>query len=285
MTVPGAASGTAREATASWRAGSNIAPMSSRREKPSLASTSTACCWMCSMPSMIEPGSTSACASARSRLSSTGSHWLATWARASAAARRTWSAHRLRALSASARARSRRSLASASWASRSAGAASPPLPGAARPSTGSLIGGELGVDHVVAAIALRGPGRPALRARGRAEPVIDLLQLAGELAEPGQGRVLFEGLPGVGHQVLRAGLLVHGDRVAAVGQQPLHLVGGGVEGVAGVGKLAHPQVLVAVPLCVRDHALDLGLVQVGALADRDPLLGAGILVPGRYVQD
>src|SRR5215469_5194035 len=181
MTVPGAASATGREATASWRAGSNIAPMSSRREKPSFASTSRACCWTCSMPSMIEPGSAWACASARSRLSSTGSHWMATWALASAAARRTWSAHRLRVLSASA--------------------------GATGPSAGSLIGGELGVDHVVAAaIALRGPGRPAaLRAGGRAEAVVHLLQLPGQLAEPGQGRLLLEGLPGVGYQVLRAG--------------------------------------------------------------------------------
>src|SRR6202020_1854166 len=58
-------------------------------------------------------------------------------------------------------------------------------------------------------------------------------------------------------------------------QQPLDLVGGGVEGVAGIGQLAQPPVLVTVPLGVRDHPLDLGLVQVRGLADGDPLFGAG----------
>ena len=37
-------------------------------------------------------------------------------------------------------------------------------------------------------------------------------------------------------------------------------------------------------LGVRHHPLDLRLVQVGALADGDPLLGPGVLVPGGNVE-
>src|SRR5215469_1162989 len=61
----------------------------------------------------MEPGSACACASARSRLSTTGSHCNATLARVSISARLTWLAHFLRMLSRSARARSRRSSSSA----------------------------------------------------------------------------------------------------------------------------------------------------------------------------
>src|SRR5258708_32164183 len=173
-----------------------------------------------------------------------------------------------------------RSTPAAGWArSRSP----PPGLGPGPPAV-SLIGRELGVDHIVAAVALRRSGRRALRARGRAEAVIDLLELAGELTEPGQGRLLLDGLPGVGHQVVRSRPLVDGDRVAALGQQPLDPVGGCVAGRAGVGQLAQAAVLVTVLLGVADHPLDLGLVQVGGLADRDPLLGAGAAVRGRAVQ-
>src|SRR5258706_248644 len=38
------------------------------------------------------------------------------------------------------------------------------------------------------------------------------------------------------------------------------------------------------PLGIGDHPLDLGLIQGGGLGDRDPLLGPGVLVPGRYVE-
>src|SRR5258708_39700682 len=38
------------------------------------------------------------------------------------------------------------------------------------------------------------------------------------------------------------------------------------------------------PLGITDHPLDLGLIQVGGLGDRDSLLGPGVLVPGRYIE-
>src|SRR5215468_7793218 len=312
--VPGGTRGSYVAATASCRAGSNVAPVSSRREKPRLASTPRACCRTAWIPSTIVRGSAAACSSARSRLSTTGSHCLATSVRASASARSTWAAHRLRRLSRSARARSLWSSASASRASRSATAAAPPGPPAppppsVRPVPGGpvsagpvsaptsrwtcggsppprpgcqppvmlLIGGELGVDHVIV-ITARGAGLVLRGGGGGAEAVVDLLELGGEVAQPVQRRIVLEGLPRVSHQRVRTRLLVHGHRIAEVREQPLHLVRGGIQRVARIGQLAHPPVLVAVPLGVCDHPVDFGLVQVGALADRDPLLGAGVLV-------
>src|SRR5215472_318756 len=268
-------------------------------------------------------GSAAACSSARSRLSTTGSHCLATSLRASAPARSTWAAQRLRKLSRSAKARSFWSSAAASRASRSATVAAPPGPpspsvrsvpegpASGGPATGGpvsapksrwacggsppprsgcrppavlLIGGELGVDHVIV-ITGRGTGLVLRGGGGGAEAVVDLLELGGEVAQPVQRRTVLEGLPRVGHQRVRPCLLVHGHRSAEVREQPLHLVGGGIQRVARVGHLAQPPVLVAVPLGICDHPVDFGLVQVGALADRDPLLAAGVLVLRRDVQD
>src|SRR5215510_11334495 len=328
--VPGGTRGSYVAATASCRAGSNVAPVSSRRGKPRLASTPRACCRTAWIPSTIVRGSAAACSSARSRLSTTGSHCLATSVRASASARSTWAAHRLRRLSRSARARSLWSSASASRASRSATAAAPPGPPAppppsVRPVPGGpvsggpapggpvsagpvsaptsrwtcggsppprpgcqppvmlLIGGELGVDHVIV-ITARGAGLVLRGGGGGAEAVVDLLELGGEVAQPVQRRIVLEGLPRVSHQRVRTRLLVHGHRIAEVREQPLHLVRGGIQRVARIGQLTHPPVFVAVPLGIRDHPLDLGRVQVGALADRDPLLGACVLVLRRDVQ-
>src|SRR5580704_2864660 len=312
--VPGGTRGSYVAATASCRAGSNVAPVSSRRGKPRPASTPRACCRTAWMPSTIVRGSAAACSSARSRLSTTGSHCLATWMPASASARSTWAAHRLRRLSRSATARSFWSSASASRACRPASRASrsasrasrsatvatggpvsepescwtcggspPPRPGC-HPPVMLLIGGELGVDHVIvitarcAGLVLRGRG-------GGAEAVVDLLELGGEVAQPVLRRIVLDGLPRVSHQRVRPCLLVHGHRIPEVRELPLHLVRGGIQRVARVGQLAQPLVLVAVPLGICDHPVDFGLVQVGALADRDPLLGAGVLVLRRDVQN
>src|SRR5262245_53558348 len=287
--VPGVTRGSYVAATASCRAGSNVAPVSSRRGKPRLASTPRACCRTAWIPSTIVLGSAAACSSARSRLSTTGSHCLATSVRASAPVRSTWAAHRLRRLARSARVRSFWSSASASRASRSATVATPAWPPAppapsVRPAPGgpvsggpapggpvpepescwacggspppgpgchapdmSLIGGELGVDHVIvitargARLVLRGGG-------GGAEAVVDLLELGGEVAQPVQRRIVPERLPGVSHQRVRPRLLVHGHRIAEVREQPLHLIRGGIQRVARIGQLAQPPVLVAVPL-------------------------------------
>src|SRR5260221_1629115 len=275
-------------------------------------------------PSMMASGSASECASARSRLSTTGSHSEATAAWVSATARLTWAAHRLRRLSRSASARSRRSSAPASrdrrpassasaaspagpaWAASPAGPAwaassacrapgvpvSPadsgcPLPGArlsgASPAPVSLMGSEFRVDHVVAVAA--GPGRHLvlrrrLRGSGRGQQaLVDLLQFERKSPEPFDRSVLAESLPGIGGQVFRARLLVHGQGVTALGEQVLHGIRGRVELVAGIGQLAQPPVFVAMPPGISDHPLDLGLIQVGGLGDRDPLLGAGVLVP------
>src|SRR5262249_22150705 len=278
---PGGTRGSYVPATASCRAGSNVAPVSSRREKPRLASTPRACCRTAWIPSTIVRGSAAACSSARSRLSTTGSHCLATSVRASAPARSIWAAHRLRRLARSARARSFWSSASASRASRSATVAAPPWPpappppsvwpapggpvsggpvsdrlvpggpapepescwacgGSLPPGPGchaplmSLIGGELGVDHVIvitargARLVLRGGG-------GGAEAVVDLLELGGEVAQPVQRRIVSERLPRISHQRVRPRLLVHGHRIAEVREQPLHLVRGGIQRVARSG--------------------------------------------------
>src|SRR5258708_5509578 len=280
-------------------------------------------------PSMMASGSASACASARSRLSTTGSHSEATAAWVSATARLTWAAHRLRRLSRSASARSRRSSAPASrerrpasWASAAspagparawpadarAGASSPagrapgapaspadsgcPLPGGrpprARPAPVSLMGSEFRVYHVVAVAA--GPGRPLvlrrrLRRTGRGQQaLVDLLQFVRQAPETAGRRVFFERLPGIGRQVFRTRLLVDGQGVTALGEQVLHGIRSRVEFVAGIGQLAQPPVFVAMPLGIIDHPLDLGLIQGGGLGDRDSLLGAGVLVPGRYIE-
>src|SRR5712671_3915095 len=316
-TVPASAPEAGREATASCRAGSNRAPRSSRSGKPSRVSTSRAWARTASIPSMMAAGSAVECASARSRLSTTGSHSLATAALVSASVRRTWTAHLLRSLSRSARARRRWSSSSAILvASAVIASPSPPAPARSAASTcpapsgrpvssgcavplpscsftgASLAGRELGIDHVVpaaAAVSAASRGRaglPPWRGRTRREQfLVDLPQLGVQAPDPLHRRLFLERLPGVGGQVLRPRLLVHRHRVAAFGQQVLDLVGRGIELVAGVGQLAQPPVLVPVLLGVGDHPRHLGLVQVGALADGDPLLGPGVLVPGRDVQD
>jgi hypothetical protein len=215
-TDPSAADGSARAATASCTAGSNRAPRSSRRAKPSCSSTLMA--WSCTAwtPSTIEAGSASAWLSARSRLSTTGSHSDATLALVSASVRLIWSAHFFRALSRSASARSRWSSSSAilraavsallasaapvpckaSWLSCGPG---PAAEGSCRGRAGggdesspgswcapwSLMGSELGVDDVVVAVGLSCGLRLALRSlTGGSERLVDLLQLGGQAPDP-----------------------------------------------------------------------------------------------------
>src|SRR5215470_7468989 len=183
---------------------------------------------------MIASGSASECASARSRLSATGSHSEATAAWVSATARLAWAAHRLRKLSRSARARSRWSSASATLDRRSASSAptlarSLDASGArssrASPAPGSLIGSEFRVDHVIGPAPrlgcllilwrrLRGPGRAQ-------QALVDLLQFQRQAPQSVDRSVLAESLPGVGRQGLRAGLLVHGERLSALVEQVL----------------------------------------------------------------
>src|SRR5579875_3710450 len=312
-TEPSAAPAASRAATASCRAGSNMAPWSSsRRGKPSRPSTPSAWSRTARTPSMMAAGSAEECSSARSRLSRTGSHSLVTAALVSASARVSWAAHLFRTLSRSARARRRRSSSSAirvpSSAIRSSGSAPwPPAPaapsGPARPagpvsadpsgragpavSSGgtevSLIGGELGVDHVVVARERLLAGR--FRRRRRAEDLVDGLELGRDRPYPIDRRLFPERLAGVGDQAFGPCLLVHQQGAAALGHYLLDLIGGRIQLVAGVGQLAQPAVLVAVLFGVGHHPLDLGLVQVGALADRDPLLGPGVPIAGRDVED
>ncbi len=148
------------------------------------------------------------------------------------------------------------------------------------------MGGELRVDHLIVVAARRRPGLRSAsfvpRRRHRAasdQALIHLLQLSAEVPEPVDWRLLLERLPGLRDQRFRPRLLVHWQGVAALVECALHRVGGRVEFVAHVGDLAKPPILVPVPLSVGDHPLDLGLVQVGAFADGDPLLGSGVLVP------
>src|SRR5262245_45627401 len=91
-TVPAGTSACGMTATASCLPGSNVVPSSSeRRGYPSFSSTRSACSRTARTPAMIAFGSEPACSSARSRLSSTGSHRAATCARSSA---RCWVASR-----------------------------------------------------------------------------------------------------------------------------------------------------------------------------------------------
>src|SRR5207253_5554413 len=78
---------------------------------------------------------------------------------------------------------------------------------------------------------------------------------------------------------LRLGRLV--DLVAELGELALGLVGGVLAGVARLGELAGPAVLLGVRLRVGDHALDLVVGQAAAGADLDLLLLAGAEVLGR----
>ena len=73
--------------------------------------------------------------------------------------------------------------------------------------------------------------------------------------------------------------------VAEFGQPALHLVGDGVELVAGVDFGADAGVFGPVRLGVGHHALDFARRQVRGLADRDRLLGARVLIAGRDVED
>ena len=152
--------GSGRVATASCRAGSNLAPRSSRRGKPRRASTSRACARTARTPSMMVAGSAVACASARSRLSITGSHCLATAALASASARLTCAAHLLRTLSRSARARRRRSSSSAIRAAWSAIVAATPAPRPRGPARRHPVDGGRG----------GGAGQPRAAVSRRAAP-------------------------------------------------------------------------------------------------------------------
>src|SRR6202044_662766 len=261
---------------------------------------------------MMASGSACECSRARSGLSITGSHSAASAALVSAAARLTWVAHLLRMLSASASARSRWSCASASLASRSATAAArlavdsmlaassvvPSAPALAVTSgcpwsaaPASFMSRELCVNHVVIGIGRPRLGRIGRRAALRRDSarcgqrLVDLLELSGQLLQALQWRIALERLPRVARQRLGPGLLVHRDRVAAPGQEVLDGVCSRVQLVAGVGQLAQPVVLITVLLGIPDHPLDFRLVKVGALTDRDPLLGAGVLVRGGDVQD
>src|SRR5262249_37482474 len=226
--VPGGTRGSYVAATASCRAGSNVAPVSSRGGKPRLASTPRACCRTAWIPSTIVRGSAAACSSARSRLSTTGSHCLATSVRASAPARSIWAAHRLRRLARSARARSFWSSASASRASRSATVAAPPWPPAPPPPSvwpapgGPVSGGPVS-DRLV-------PGGPA---PGGPAPEPESCWACGGSLPPGPGchaplMSLIGGELGVDHGIV---ITARGARLGLPGG------GGGAQGVVDLLEL------------------------------------------------
>src|ERR1700761_5173333 len=165
-------------------------------------------------PSMMAAGSAEECSSARSRLSMTGSHSLATAALVSASTRVIWAAHLFRALSRSASARRRSSTQgarSSTSAARSSGSASPSGRAGPAVSSGgtavSLIGGELGVDHVVVARECLPAGR--FRRRRRAEDLVDGLQLGRYRPYPLDRGLFPERLAGVGDEAFGPGLLVY----------------------------------------------------------------------------
>src|SRR5215467_5519101 len=102
------------------------------------------------------------------------------------------------------------------------------------------MGGDIRVDDVVISAlpaAIAGTRLwPCAWLRG-GEPVVDLLEVAGQAAQPVQRRFPVDRLPGIGNQRLGAGFLVSGSRRPQFAEAPFDLVGGRVEQVAGVGKL------------------------------------------------
>src|SRR3974390_1351046 len=105
------------------------------------------------------------------------------------------------------------------------------------------MGGELRVDDVVISTRLAAivPARlwPCARLRG-SEPVIDLLEVASQGAQPVQRRFAPDRLPGIGDQRLRTCFLVAGSGRPEFAETAFDLVGGRVELVAGIGQLAQP---------------------------------------------
>src|ERR1700753_3008792 len=230
-TEPSAAPAASRTATASCRAGSNMPPWSfSRRGKPSRSSTPSAWSRTARTPSTMAAGSAEECSSARSRLSRTGSHSRATAALVSASIPMSWAAHLFRALSRSASARRRPS----SSALRSSGSVGPfGRAGPAVSSGGtevSLIGGELGIDHVIVARERLLAGR--CRGRRRAEDLVDGLELGRDRPYPLDRGLFLERLAGVGDQTFGPGLLVDGQGAAALVHYLLNLVRGRIQLVA-----------------------------------------------------
>ena len=123
------------------------------------------------------------------------------------------------------------------------------------------------------------PPTPPASRRGRAA------EARRQRPQPIDRRLLLHGLPGVLDELLGACLLVHRHASPSSSSRLVDLICERVELVAGVDLLAQPRILVAVLLGVAHHALDLALVQVGALADRDLLLGPGVLVARRHVEN
>src|SRR4051794_6739772 len=310
--------------TTSWRVGSNGTPGSSSRRKPSPATTASACSRSAWTPSTIDRGSAPACSSARSMLSRIGRKAEVTFSRSVCRSRSSSRAYRLRRLSRSARARRQRSsswatsgpsgeapagLPDDSTSSLGGGPVIAVSSDTGAPGSGggpvpvlvdvfvacSVIGGsapvELGVDDVVLGVgrpaAGAGPGGgrlPSPWLRGH-EPGEDLLELVGQVAHPVHRGLVLHGLTGVGDEHLGTGTLVRRRCVAEFVQSALHLVGERVELVARVDLLAQLLIGCPVALGLLHHALDLGLVEVGALGDGDALLRPGVLVPGGDVED
>ncbi len=81
--------------------------------------------------------------------------------------------------------------------------------------------------------------------------MVELLQFGRQLTEPGEVGPLLDGLASVGDERLGTSLLVDGDGVAALGEEPLDAVRDALEFVAGVGLLTQSSVLAAVCLGVR----------------------------------
>src|SRR5262249_44753882 len=120
------------------------------------------------------------------------------------------------------------------------GGSPPPRPGC-QPPVMLLIGGELGVDHVIVArgagLVLRGGG--AGGARG---------ECGGEGAQPAQRRFVRGAPPRARPQRAPPRLLGPGHRTAEARDHPPPRVRGGTQRVARIGQPAPPPVLVAVPL-------------------------------------
>ena len=113
----------------------------------------------------------------------------------------------------------------------------------------------------------------------------ELLEVGDQRTDAVEAGLLGDRLSGVGDELVGARLLVDRKAVLQVGDELLDAVGERVQLVAGVDLLAAAPVLARVLLGLADHPLDLALVEVGRLGDRDGLLLAAGLVLGRDVED
>src|SRR5215813_1259472 len=155
-----------------------------------------------------------------------------------------------------------------------------------RSSACSLALPEFSVNHVIASSCAGLSPRRGLAVTRRGKPVGKLLQIACELAQPGDvGRVVLDQLANLRNQLFGPRLFVHRRSVAQLLELALDLVRDRVGVVARLDLFTPPPVFVGVPLRVSHHAINLLFRELRRAADGDLLLLASLLVARGDCQD